>query len=109
LFVCENPSIVVAAAAALGSRCPPLLCTEGWPTTAAAAILDAAEVAGMEILVHADSDEAGAAIAARVLARPGARPWRVVDPNARVHEEALLDELLEDLGSGCVGQRRLVA
>jgi uncharacterized protein (TIGR02679 family) len=109
LFVCENPSIVVAAAAALGSSCPPLLCTEGWPTTAAAAILDAAEAAGMVILVHADSDEAGAAIAARVLARPGARPWRVVDPKARVHEEALLDELLEDLGSGWVGQRRLVA
>ena len=80
LFVCENPSIVVAAAAALGSSCPPLLCTEGWPNTAAAAMLDAAEAAGMVILVHADSDEAGAAIAARVLARPGARPWRVSIP-----------------------------
>jgi uncharacterized protein (TIGR02679 family) len=106
LFVCENPSIVVAASAALGSRCPPLLCTEGWPNTAAAAILDAAEAAGMEILVHADSDEAGAAIAARILKRSGSRAWREIRPSARVHEEALLDELLEDLRSG-VRQVRL--
>jgi uncharacterized protein (TIGR02679 family) len=107
LFVCENPSIVSGAAGALGSRCPPLLCTSGWPNTAVAAILDAAEAAGMEILVHADCDDAGAAIAARVLKRARARPWREVDPNTGVHEEALLDELLDDLGSGWIGQRRL--
>ena len=109
LFVCENPSIVAAAAETLGSRCPPLLCTGGWPNTAVAMVLDAAESAALEILVHADSDHAGAAIAALVLKRAGAKPWRVVDPSAGVHEESLLDELLEDLGSGWVGQRRLVA
>jgi hypothetical protein len=70
-------------------------------------ILDAAESAGMEILVHADGDPAGAAIAARVLERAGARRWRKVDPHTGVHEEALLDELLADLGGGCVGQGRL--
>jgi uncharacterized protein (TIGR02679 family) len=109
LFVCENPSIVAAAAETLGSRCPPLLCTGGWPNTAVAMVLDAAENAALEILVHADSDHAGAAIAGLVLRRTGAKPWRVVDPGAGVHEESLLDELLEDLGSGWVGQRRLVA
>jgi uncharacterized protein (TIGR02679 family) len=108
LFVCENPSIVAAAAAALGARCPSLLCTAGWPNTAVAAILDATERATMEILVHADGDPAGAAIATLVLKRTGARPWRFVDANAGIHEESLLDELLDDLGSGCVGQRRLV-
>lgn len=107
LFVCENPSIVAAAASTLGTRCPSLLCTAGWPNTAVAAILDAAEAAGIEILVHADGDEAGAAIAARVLKRAGARPWRTVDASAGIHEESLLDELLDDLGSGWVGQRRL--
>jgi uncharacterized protein (TIGR02679 family) len=107
LFVCENPSIVAAAGAALGSRCPSLLCTGGWPNTAVAAVLDAAEAEGMEILVHADGDEAGAAIAARVLKRAGARPWRAVDASAGIHEESLLDELLDDLGSGWIGQRRL--
>jgi uncharacterized protein (TIGR02679 family) len=108
LFVCENPSIVSAAAGALRDRCPSLLCTAGWPNTAVASILDAAEAAGMEILVHADGDQAGAAIAARVLKRAGARQWRSVDASAGIHEESLLDELLDDLGSGCVGQRRLV-
>lgn len=107
LFVCENPSIVAAAAAALGARCPPLLCTEGWPSTAVAAILDAAEAAEMEILVHADGDAAGVAIASRVLKRARARPWREVKASSGVHEEALLDDLLDDLTSGCVGQRRL--
>jgi hypothetical protein len=107
--VCENPSIVAAAANFLGPRCPPLLCTSGWPNTAVAAILDGAEAARMEILVHADGDAAGAAIAGRVLRRARARPWRSLDPTAGVHEEALLDELLDDLGSGWVGQRRLVA
>ena len=107
LFVCENPSIVAAAAGTLGARCPSLLCTAGWPNNAVAAILDAAEVSGMEILVHADGDEAGAAIATRVLTRASARPWRTVDASAGIHEEALLDELLDDLGSGWVGQHRL--
>jgi hypothetical protein len=74
-----------------------------------AAVLDAAESAAMEILVHADGDHAGAAIAATVLKRTGAKLWRPVDPRAGVHEESLLDELLEDLGSGWIGQRRLVA
>jgi uncharacterized protein (TIGR02679 family) len=107
LFVCENPSIVAAAASALGARCPPLLCTAGWPNTAVACVLDAAEAASMEILVHADGDEAGAAIAGRLLKRAGARRWRTVDASAGIHEESLLDELLDDLGNGYVGQRRL--
>ncbi len=107
LFVCENPSIVAAAANALGSRCPPMTCTAGWPNTAVAAILDAAEAAGMEILVHADGDAAGAAIATRVLKRAGARPWRSVDASAGIHEESLLDELLDDLHSEWMGQLRL--
>lgn len=106
LFTCENPSIVAAAAAELGARSPSLLCTAGWPNTAVAFVLDAAEAAGMEILVHADGDKAGAAIAALVLRRSGARPWRTVDASAGIHEESLLDELLDDLGSGFVGQRR---
>lgn len=108
LFVCENPSIVAAAGSTLGSRCPSLLCTAGSPNTAVAAILDAAQAAGMEILVHADSDEAGAAIAARVLQCSGARPWRSVDASAGIHEESLLDELLDDLRSGWVGQARFM-
>ena len=60
-------------------------------------VLDTAIAAGMRSLVHADGDEAGAGIAALVLRRPGARPWREVTADSGVHEEALLDELLSDL------------
>ncbi|MGA2924896.1 MAG: TIGR02679 family protein [Solirubrobacteraceae bacterium] len=109
LFVCENPSIVAAACNELGPRCPPLLCTAGSPNAAVTAILDAAESANMEILVHADGDHAGAAITARVLKRPRARLWRDGKPSTGVHEEAVLDELLVDLDSGWIGQGRLVA
>ena len=82
----------------LGARCPPLLCTAGWTNTSVATILNAAESAGMAILVHADGDDAGAAIVARVLKRARARPWRETTATGGVvHEEALLDELLVDL------------
>ena len=110
----ECPESYVAAAASVrclvssspGARCPPLLCTAGWPNTAVAFVLDAAEAAGLE-LVHADGDEAGAAIAGLVLKRSGARPWRTVDASAGLREKSLRDELLDDLGKGVVGQRRL--
>jgi hypothetical protein len=51
----------------------------------------------MQILVHADGDPAGAAIAELVLRRKRARPWRELDADSGVHEEALIDELLSDL------------
>jgi hypothetical protein len=60
-------------------------------------VLDAAVAAGMRILVHADGDAAGAAIAGLVLRRRGARPWREVLADSGIHEEAVLAELLEDL------------
>jgi Protein of unknown function C-terminus (DUF2399) len=68
-----------------------------WPNTAVAAVLETAVAAGMRILVHADGDPAGAAIAELVLRRKRARPWRELDADSGVHEEALLDELLSDL------------
>ncbi|MGI8902668.1 MAG: DUF2399 domain-containing protein [Solirubrobacteraceae bacterium] len=89
----------------LDQLAPPLLCTGGWPNTAVAAVLDAAQQAGMEILVHADGDAAGIAIAAHVLRRPGATPWQIAATPADTetvgfcHEEAMVDELLEDLAA----------
>jgi len=76
LYVCENPAVVAAAAEALGRRCRPLVCSAGWPSTAVAVVLDAAERAGMAIGVHADFDAAGVRIVERISARPGASPWR---------------------------------
>lgn len=77
-------------AGALGPRC-----------TAVAAILDAGETAEMEILVNADGDAAGDAIAARALKRAGAQPWRSVDASAGIHEESWLTEQLN--GASRVG------
>jgi hypothetical protein len=33
-FTCENPDVIAAVADALGPACPPLVCSEGWPSTA---------------------------------------------------------------------------
>jgi uncharacterized protein (TIGR02679 family) len=76
LFCCENPAVVSAAAAELGRRCAPLLCTQGWPNTATGLVLDAAARAGAEVHVHADFDWAGLAIVNRLTSDRGALPWR---------------------------------
>ena len=110
----ECPESYVAAAASVrclvssspGARCPPLLCTAGWPNTAVAFVLDAPG-SGRPVVVHVDGDEACAAIAGLVLRRSGARPWRSVDASAGLREKSLRYELLDDLGKGVVGQRRL--
>ena len=60
-------------------------------------------LAGLRILVHADEDAAGLAIAGLVLKRPGAPPWREVNADSGVQEESLLDELLADLRGGVRG------
>ncbi len=77
LFVCENPAIVALAAERLGPACPPLLASEGWPTLAVLDLLERTRVAGATIVVQADFDWAGLAIAGTLLAHPGARPWRL--------------------------------
>lgn len=126
LFVCENPSVVVAAADRLGANCRPLLCVEGQPGSAARIVLDAA---GARVRYHGDFDWPGVRIAAEVLARTAGRPWRfdsaaygaaakgvelsgvpvsaswdaglrvAMEASGKVvHEEAVLEGLIADLG-----------
>lgn len=128
VFVCENPSVVVAAADTLGERCKPLVCVEGQPGSAAWVVL---ESAGARVRYHGDLDWPGLRIGAEVLTRTGGRPWRfdassyadapkglelsgapvdspwdrtLAEEMARcgraVHEEAVLDLLLGDLARG---------
>ncbi|MGO1488719.1 MAG: TIGR02679 domain-containing protein [Arachnia sp.] len=99
VFVCENPSIIEAAADALGARSLPLICTFGRPSAAALQLLEAAGP-GTVIRVQADADVTGRAIVAALVAdHPQALPWRM--PTAGVvYEEELVDELLADLGAG---------
>ena len=91
-----DTSAVQAAADALGPSCPPLVCTYGVPSTAAALLLAGLGV-GHVVLVSADRNDAGLRIAAAVSRLvPGALPWLADVPG--VFEESRIDSLLADLG-----------
>lgn len=77
IFVCENPAVLRRACEELGAGCPPLACTEGRPSTAFHRLARMAVAAGSELRYHGDFDWPGVAIAADVIARHGARPWRM--------------------------------
>ena len=85
VFVCENPSVVVAAANALGPRSAPLVCTEGMPRTAVRILLEQLTGLGASLRYHGDFDWPGIAIANLVKVRHGATPWRMA---ARDYQEA---------------------
>ncbi len=75
IYVCENPAVLRRACGELGAGCPPLVCTEGQPSTAFRRLARVAAVAGAELRYHGDFDWPGVAIAADVIARHQARPW----------------------------------
>ena len=77
VFVCENPAVLRRACAELGAACPPLVCTEGRPSTAFHRLMGIAVGAGAELWYHGDFDWPGVAIAADVITRYGGRPWRM--------------------------------
>ena len=77
VFVCENPAVLRRACAELGAACPPLVCTEGRPSTAFHRLMGLAVGAGAELWYHGDFDWPGVAIAADVITRYGGRPWRM--------------------------------
>lgn len=77
LYVCENPSILEAAADQDHLR-HPMLCVEGNPSRACMDLLGAATRAGADILYHGDFDWGGLRIANRVRTHcgEGFTPWR---------------------------------
>ena len=75
VFVCENPAVLRAAAARLGPRSAPLVCSEGVPSTACWRLLGAAE--GTDVLWRNDFDWAGLRITGAAVHRVAARPWRM--------------------------------
>lgn len=77
IYVCENPAVLRRACAELGPACPPLVCTEGRPSTAFHRLLGLAVKAGAELWYHGDFDWPGVAIAADVITRYGGRAWRM--------------------------------
>lgn len=130
--VCENPTVVEAAADRFGSNCPPLLCTDGVPSFAALDLVTGLARAGARLAVRADVDDNGFVTVDQLLtAGPGSTLWRfdavhyarqlgIEEPDQpetdvgpvlqqlralhqryriAAHEEAILDDLLDDLGS----------
>lgn len=76
-WVFENPSVVALALARFGDRCPPIVCTSGWPSSAGILLLRSLSEAGTRLHYHGDFDGEGLRIAANVVARTGALPWRM--------------------------------
>ncbi|MEJ3745482.1 TIGR02679 family protein [Actinomycetes bacterium KLBMP 9797] len=76
VFVCENPAVLRAAAATLGARGRPLICTEGAPSAAVHRLLGYAAPA--TIRWRNDFDWAGVRLTGYALNRyPNAVPWRM--------------------------------
>jgi uncharacterized protein (TIGR02679 family) len=77
VFVCENPTVLEAAADELGPRCPPVVCTDGIPSIAALDLVAGLAGAGCAINVRADIDEAGFVVVEQVRSvAPAATAWR---------------------------------
>jgi uncharacterized protein (TIGR02679 family) len=77
VWVFENPSVLAVALDRFGGRCPPLVCTSGWPSSAGILLLNRLRDAGSALFYHGDFDGEGLRIAANVVARTGATPWRM--------------------------------
>lgn len=77
LFVCENPAVLRVAAAELGARSAPLVCTEGQPSVACQRLVEAAARNGARVHWRGDFDWTGLRTTAAAVARHGAVPWRM--------------------------------
>lgn len=77
VFVCENPNLVAIAADHLGSRCAPLVCTDGMPSAAQRTLLNQLTRAGANLYYHGDFDWPGIRIGNHMLREHGATPWRL--------------------------------
>ncbi|MEU3741980.1 TIGR02679 domain-containing protein [Streptomyces sp. NPDC032198] len=104
VYVCENPAVVEAAAEQYGTSCAPLVCTYGWPSSAALELITGLERSGAQLHLRADDDNAGQRIVALLREyAPGSRLWRyelrvtAANDTAREYEEQVLSKLLHDL------------
>ncbi len=77
VFVVENPSVLAVTVRSFGSGCPAMVCTAGWPSSAAARILEMLSTAGASSFYNGDFDGEGLRIAAHMVARLAGRPWRM--------------------------------
>ena len=97
VFVCENPSVVEAAATRLGPHSAPLVCTYGRPGLACLLLLRAYAAAGTRVHVRADGDPVGRDIVRTVRAEVSDAILWLMDDTTSAYEEELLDDLIRDL------------
>ncbi|AUY48289.1 TIGR02679 family protein [Streptomyces sp. CB01881] len=83
VHITENPSVLALALRRFGHHCPPLVCTSGWPNTAVIHLLRRLADNGASLHYHGDFDGEGIRIAAHVLAKTGAVPWRMASDDYR--------------------------
>src|SRR5262249_10222174 len=76
VYLCENPTVIAAAANRLGAGSAPIVCTEGQPRTACRLLLERLTESGITLAYHGDFDWPGIHIANLIHRRPGFRPWR---------------------------------
>lgn len=77
IFVCENVTVLEAAADRLSANCPPMVCTDGNPTNVALDLIAGLADAGCGVKVRADFDAVGLNIVDQVRsAAPAATDWR---------------------------------
>ncbi len=74
-YVCENPSVALAAADRLGPGSAPLICLQGQPSTAALHLLRLCTDAGWTLRYHGDFDWGGIRIATHLLTHAPWTPW----------------------------------
>ncbi|MFF8292844.1 TIGR02679 family protein [Streptomyces sp. NPDC016309] len=76
VWICENPTVLAAAADTLGPACPPLVCLQGQPSSAALTLLRGLHEHGATLRYHGDFDWGGLRIAGVLHRRVPWRPWR---------------------------------
>lgn len=79
--VCENPIVLACAADELGTECPPLVCLNGHPSTAALRLLTLLVADGAHLTYHGDFDWGGIRIANTLHERFPWHPWRFDAPS----------------------------
>jgi uncharacterized protein (TIGR02679 family) len=89
VHVCENPAVLRRAAADLGPRSRPLICTEGQPSTAFHRLAAALTNASGALRYHGDFDWPGIAIANSIINRHNASAWRM---SATDYQEAIRED-----------------
>ncbi|MFE0377892.1 TIGR02679 family protein [Streptomyces inhibens] len=83
VHVVENPSVMALALRRFGPYCPPLVCTSGWPNSAAIHLIRLLAEHGAALRYHGDFDGEGIRIAAYVFGKTPACPWRMTAADYR--------------------------